>query len=87
MTLTINNMTNTTITSSINLIDILSQVDSVEEYRDYKAVTLSDGLDGTSYIWLSGVYQGSVNWGISSNFLFNLKRFVDDGTLNKVLSK
>jgi hypothetical protein len=31
MTLTINNITNTTITPSINLIDILNQVESIEE--------------------------------------------------------
>jgi hypothetical protein len=84
MTLTMDNITDNT---SINLIDVLDQVKALDEYRDYKAVTLSNGLDSNSYIWLSGVYQGSVNWGLSSNFLFNLKRFVDDGILNKVLSK
>lgn len=83
MTLTIDKTTST----SIKLIDVLDQVQDLDEYRDYKAVTLGDGLDGTTYIWLNGVYQGSVTMGFSSNHFFNLKQFVDDGILNKVLSK
>lgn len=76
--------------TSINpeLIQVLSLVDNVEKYLDYKAVTLDGGgLDFTSFIWKGDTHLGSVSWGFDyAIHTFDLKTFVDAGTLESVIS-
>lgn len=72
----------------MNIVEVLSQVQSVETHEDYKSVTIGGDLDFTSHVWKGDEYLGSVGWGFDYPIhTFTLSTFVQEGNLDKVLSK
>ena len=58
----------------------------VQTYQGYKAISVGDGLDYTAQVSCGGAYLGSLSWGWSEGFLFDLKKAVEEGWLMKMLN-
>jgi len=71
--------------NTLELAQVLSNIQDLQTFEDYMAVSIGDEIDPTTFVYKNGVYIGSSDLGFSSGMFFDLESLVKEGNLNKVL--